>query len=42
MKKCKCGRKIPEWAEICPECAPIRIEEYDPKKHDKIVMIIRG
>ncbi|RLI43448.1 hypothetical protein DRO59_00855 [Candidatus Bathyarchaeota archaeon] len=27
MKRCKCGKPIPDWAEICPECAPIRIEE---------------
>ena len=28
MKRCKkCGKPVPEWAEICPECAPIRIEE---------------
>ena len=22
-----CGKPIGDWAEICPECAPIRIEE---------------
>ncbi len=28
MKTCKkCREPIPEWAEICPKCAPIRVEE---------------
>lgn len=28
MKKCeRCGRPVPEWAEVCPECASIRVEE---------------
>jgi len=28
MKKCKkCGKPIPDWAELCPGCTPIRVEE---------------
>ncbi len=28
MKRCKkCGKPIEDWAEVCPECTPLRMEE---------------
>ena len=28
MKRCKkCGKPIPEWAQLCPECTPLHVEE---------------
>ena len=44
MGRCvECGREIPDWCEICPECAVkyLKVEKYDPEKHGKIVIIIR-